>query len=382
MNQVLYDYFYIFNNILGNDKKMGGKTLYLWNTQYHGVPKTIEDVRNTFNALEGVADNRNDDFKSFASELKTHIQTLENKVDLEVVAAFEGLELRAAQNKEALFQVDLPNHAWLEAMRMVVDVASRFHLVVYEDQNTGMAFLPPTGQVLPESHTELWQGMLEELANPNFPQTKPQFKKYLKPKFDALMQKHGFKIAPEPLMSSPIFMRESALGVQYISPPYEDIEGGGGRFDLNVYIYICNDLVSSIYDKFSFMESKPILSLNTSNLDRTKRTTVASHKAVQAELARAEELIFAPILDVAQDLESLDRLLNGSPNECLPDRAYNKYFYAPQRLIIAKLVGNPHFEELVNEFESYPGFGGNEKARATEWPKLVQYLREEVQPII
>ena len=61
-------------------------------------------------------------------------------------------------------------------------------------------------------------------------------------------------------------------------------------------------------------------------------------------------------------------------------------FYIPHCLIVTRLAGNPHFEELVTKFEelSFAGgaWGANSTAKATELPKLVKYLREEVKPLV
>ena len=55
----------------------------------------------------------------------------------------------------------------------------------------------------------------------------------------------------------------------------------------------------------------------------------------------------------------------------------------PQCLIVARLAGNPHFEELVVKLgERAQGRLANAEVWETEWPKLVEYLRNEVKPIV
>lgn len=56
--------------------------------------------------------------------------------------------------------------------------------------------------------------------------------------------------------------------------------------------------------------------------------------------------------------------------------------YAPRCLILARLANNPHFEELAVNLAAPRAPGANQAALITEWPKLVKYLREEVQPIV
>ena len=63
-----------------------------------------------------------------------------------------------------------------------------------------------------------------------------------------------------------------------------------------------------------------------------------------------------------------------------PDRFRGMGFYCPQQLIVARLANNPEYEKLRTFFEAKKSFGANDKARATEWPKLVQYLEEAINP--
>ncbi len=57
-------------------------------------------------------------------------------------------------------------------------------------------------------------------------------------------------------------------------------------------------------------------------------------------------------------------------------------FHAPQCLIVSRLANNSNFEHLKTYFEAFSHLGANEQARAVEWPKLVQYLQEEVKPLV
>jgi hypothetical protein len=56
--------------------------------------------------------------------------------------------------------------------------------------------------------------------------------------------------------------------------------------------------------------------------------------------------------------------------------------YTPRCLIVARLANNPHFEELAVTLANPRSPGANYDALPTEWPKLVKYLREEVQPLV
>ena len=361
---------------------MSSKSLYLWNTRYHGVPETIEQVRETFVRLsEGVEDESNIGFVLFAQRIQQYVEWHEKQLDPEIIAAFQGIGMRAVKHKAALLQVFLPSYAWLEAMRIVVESACGFHLVVYDDERTGMAFIPLKGKVLPSEQEDDWLEILEELDNPTFPQTKAQFKKHLMPKLDEMMHRHGFQFGKAPFLTDPIgYFRDCAIGRQYLVLDESDM-GGGGYFRVEISASIVNDAVLSIYNKFSFMERGYIFTISIDLFDRSTSSKVGDDQELRLLLRKIEAAAFAQLLDQMQDLQSLDRMLNGSVEERLPPKTYNRAFYAPQRLIIARLAGNPKFEELVTELEGYVSFAGNDDARASEWPKLLKYLREEVQPI-
>lgn len=76
----------------------------------------------------------------------------------------------------------------------------------------------------------------------------------------------------------------------------------------------------------------------------------------------------------------IDYLIANTKKIIHPDEFNNAGFYTPQRLIAARLANNPQYDRLLKFCEAYKSFGANDKARATEWPKLVKYLDEEINP--
>ena len=55
-------------------------------------------------------------------------------------------------------------------------------------------------------------------------------------------------------------------------------------------------------------------------------------------------------------------------------------FYIPHCVIISRLANNIKFEHLLEYLYALGDFGANQQASATEWPKLVKYLKENVNP--
>ena len=361
---------------------MGGKSIYLWNTRHYGVPKDMAELEQTYDRLrDGVADTRQEGFIKFATLFSQYLSSHQAELEDEIHRRYKQLIQQAQQHQHALIHLDLPDDEWLATLRIILTITPSCDLLVFE-RDLNMAFLPPYGKVLPESEASLWRDLNEDLDAPaDFPRTKAQFNKYIKPYIDTLMRKHGFKKNTMLLSDDSIdaYSRLVPLGKQYISGLCE--KGGGGSFVLELDAYVESPDVLSIYNLFDFSKfGQHTFSTSIERLDCRGPWRVEAKFEFDLALVTGERLLM-PLLDEMQTLKDLNRLLNGEASERLPDEAYQYQYYAPQRLIIARLVGSPNFEALVTEFEGYQSFAGNEWQRATEWPKLVKYLREEVEPL-
>jgi hypothetical protein len=73
-------------------------------------------------------------------------------------------------------------------------------------------------------------------------------------------------------------------------------------------------------------------------------------------------------------------LINGDTYPSIRDKIQHSA-QAPLCAILGRLADNPDFEGLVDKLDKITGWQINTPAKATEWPKLAQYLREEVQPL-
>lgn len=91
--------------------------------------------------------------------------------------------------------------------------------------------------------------------------------------------------------------------------------------------------------------------------------------------------------DTAQDIKGLDALVNGDIDERVRNSVHNMY-YMRYALIIARLANNPNFDELAVSLGTYGAGSGRAWGKfshahvAEAWPKLVQYLRDEVKPLV
>ena len=90
--------------------------------------------------------------------------------------------------------------------------------------------------------------------------------------------------------------------------------------------------------------------------------------------------------DAALDIKGIDALLNGDVDNNIRERTHRNSV-RPYALTVARLANNPNFDDLAI---SLGQFGVGEKfwsatqkiAPSIAWPKLVQYLRDEVKPLV
>ena len=90
--------------------------------------------------------------------------------------------------------------------------------------------------------------------------------------------------------------------------------------------------------------------------------------------------------DAITDIKGIDALLNGDADEAVKNEVAS-YLHTPYALIAARLAGNPNFEQLALDLGVYGldsgrtwgDFGYSEIA--VGWPKLVNYLREDIKPL-
>jgi hypothetical protein len=95
-------------------------------------------------------------------------------------------------------------------------------------------------------------------------------------------------------------------------------------------------------------------------------------------LAAIDEKVLT-LHDRVQTMSDMDALVNGILNEVL-----QKTYMPPHAVIIARLAGNPYFEELVETTNALPAmeWGVDKDIYQEEWPKLREYLRNEVKSIV
>jgi hypothetical protein len=101
----------------------------------------------------------------------------------------------------------------------------------------------------------------------------------------------------------------------------------------------------------------------------------------QQQLAFIEKTVFA-FFDMIKDIKGLDAVLNGNEmGGFFRDMYHRSTLNTPIALIVARLANNPQFEELAVKLATPKNMIDiNGKAYPTEYPKLVKYLCEGINP--
>jgi len=313
--------------------------------------------------------------------------------------------------------------AWQRPLRALVKAASKYSIII-ADEELVMAFLP-NEEVLPDERA--WRNLLWELgqedklitehAAKGLPQSVEDYASWLRVFLDVELGKYGFKRTEKPKSEGggdyfPMswYCREVEIGQQYINLEHRGELAHYGNY--TIFFMIC-PIISDIYQKFNFSTHTKRVFLgemrHVVDVSKYGSSSPLSIELTQEYISLIASAVIKPFLDTTRDIKGLDKLVNGflssqpesyielirdvnlkkalrkadAQNEYLtPERYKSMGFYYPQCLIIARLANNPQFDKLIRFFEAKKSFGANDQARATEWPKLVKYLQEEVKPLV
>jgi hypothetical protein len=355
--------------------------VYVWDPQPFGVePTTYEEVSETFKKIIGSVQNSpSQRILAFAKQLQDKIVEIDPEDEL-LKTNFGHYENEIKEHKKAVLSIELPTEYIIEVLRVLVQAAHEHRLVIFDD-HMGMIFLP-NGHILPESKAEIWKGALREVASTDFPRTKAAFKKWFHPLFENMLAKHGFNKKVKNEGGDIDYFKEVAVGTQMVGIDYQK---GREGFITPVGFAVISEDVLQIYKKTGFSQHTPnAFYYQVSDFTQRYDDEITDSDTALAQLLLMDDIIF-PLLNAALDIRGLDNIMNGDLNPRLREKMHRSFFI-PHCLIVARLAGNPNFDELVLKFESLSfergAWGANSAAKATELPKLVKYLKEEVKPLV
>lgn len=376
---------------------MSGHIIYLWDATNHGQPQSFDAAILTFQKLiTDIPEQPTSAMLAFAQRIQDLIR-FGSDIDEELRRLYGNFVDKVKKHPFALLAVELPSNGYIPVMRMIVETATALQLVAYDDQQ-GLVFLP-SGHILPESRAQIWLGALAYLdSNKDFPKSLAKFEAYVKPMLEDMMARHGFiktnvpkfpydRNAPESTQDKVlVYLKSIPVGECYVSLSYAKGRHGYG---IPASLHIKYDPVDTIYGNFGFINSfsystfhvQLLIDLLSEKEMPNKSFEMNNQQEVLYRLTLMEKTIF-PFFDTLHDLKSLDNLVNGNVNIRFKEAMQGRGVYTPRCLIVARLANNPHFEELAVTLANPRSPGANYDALPTEWPKLVKYLREEVQPLV
>lgn len=366
---------------------MSSQMLYLWDATDHGTPGNMFEVLKIFNQLVEKPERPGRAILAFAQRIQD-LARFHQVFDEEAGKLYKNLVEQVKQHENALHVLELPGSNDVSLLSILVETAKLFNLVIYDDQRV-LAFLP-TGAVLPESKTDVGlDAPAPAEKDESFPKTLAEFEAYVDPIIEVMMARHGFKKGHISGWNKPDYIRNVSYGVQVFSVGYQQTKYG--NFMIAASLNIRMDLIEQIHDNFKFHkrstpETFDIQFLN--DLLERKDTPGKSFefrdrdKRVVLEFLDIMERTIFPLFDAAQDVKGLDNLVNGNVSERFKWIIQGRGIYSPRCLILARLANNPLFDELAVTLATPRSPMINKKALVTEWPKLVEYLREEVKPLV
>ena len=391
---------------------MNRHDIYIWEASAADLSKDFNELLESGGDYAEIEQSPSANLLAFADALQQHQKTVDYGDGFFKQAAYV-----VKQATTQSIMIEIPEYEWQRPLRDIVQLALDYNLIV-ADEEIAMAFLP-TGKIRPYGAEDEWSALLGELAEADevrlayeetkLPTTVKAYATWVRDLLDKNLGQYGFKKVRAYKHSTngtfhSIYCREVDTGQQYLDFTHV---GQSPYFSTGTTFYMFCPMVKDIYNLFDFYKNinEVFRAALGSFTDITGYTSSPlSEDLAQRHINDVINYIIKPIFDKTTDIKGLDNFVNGwlskqplsytdtlkgSPPKpkpqsertfLTPDRFRGMGFYCPQQLIVARLANNPEYEKLRTFFEAKKSFGANDEARATEWPKLVQYLEEEINP--
>lgn len=387
---------------------MSGHIIYLWDAFNYGQPSSFEQAVITFQTLDKLAESPSSAMLAFAQRMQNIARwDLATSPALKNNQEFNDCFFNCVENtfkhNKALMLFHIPESNNVEIMQLIVKTANSLQLVALDDCY-GMVFLP-SGKIFPTEKAKLWQETLDFLkAEKELPQDIDAFVKWITPYVDQILSKNGFNRSHEITVEEGlelekggnVYTRDIGIGYQHIGFVYiKNIREENGAYEIHISIDTEVPKINKIYGKFNFLNAfMDTFSISGADLvndgefpaghskkyrNRIGFSAMYDKKAIFERLAFYEKLLF-PFADTITDLQGLDDFVNGELNQNFREQRYLDGVRTPYSIILARLSNNPHFEALTTQLSNPKVLGANREVYSTEWPKLVKYLREDINP--
>ncbi len=375
----------------------------MWDAEGKAVSHNFFELLNEAERLHEMKGHATTSLLAFAQDLgryqEAHIDDYDS--DDDCYDFIGGVSRRILSINAAALAVELPNN-WEEIFRVLVEIARTHNIVLITEELT-FALLP-NRQMIPAKAAQAWDNLVAKLdrevshiAEQGLLRSLKQYQQLAEPIYDKLLGDYGFQRVDNirgisrPNLPNATYAREVATGKQILNMAH-----GGTRpnFWSMVSFAMISSAVDNIYHKFEFYKHIP--TIFDGYLRFLTDITSYSQQSFSVTLAEAYTALMMkhilPIFDKAQDIKGLDEVMNGVFYKNIEEHRPESYmeaggyfpntFNAIHCIIVSRLANNPNFDQLIKYFERDNRFGANQQAYAMEWPKLVQYLREEVKPLV
>ncbi|RZU44992.1 hypothetical protein EV700_1799 [Fluviicoccus keumensis] len=356
----------------------------IWDPAVLGQPKSFAKILDTARDHDESEGQPTPLLLEFARQVQAHAVANPDEFPnyLDFVDWVQGREL-------AILSLEVTYRGDYESMVVfLVETASHLGLVVLLE-DWMMAWLPG-GQVLPKTKAGDWDE-LKRLVNtddPEQPRTLKKFRSLVEPTLLPLLAREGFKLDETRCKPDDMYLIysrevEGVSEKQSIGLSYGDLRG---CFFTRLSVEIFSEKVWSIYQEFDF--SKISERVFHANVDAFFASSTEWYKGMSIkekilEQKRQLEEGILPVVNMAKKIQGLDYLMN-APDTRL-GKKLRSFFYLPHCAIVAWLAGNPRFDELVVELDAAKLMGGGANRMPMmqgEFQKLVQYLNDEVEPLV
>ncbi len=364
----------------------------IWDADVYGAPKNfVEGLEMAFTLSEqAISSPVSHKLLAFAADIEKYIQT--NSVPPKILRHLKYLKADIKGMETAAFCVELPRDYWHSIVKILLTIALEHHLVLV-DEEIALVLLPD-GSISPERSAEYWQPILAGADyQQGFPQTHTELHQLLIARADELLGLNRFRINRNTINENGeeldiSYIRQTAFGHQEIS--LSCFGGGDGEFELSVHLWLIPlesyikpiMIVSELTSYVKYYESGIILNIPIILIKKSV-VIINSWEGFEQLFFILEESVLK-WANAAQDLKGMDALLNGNVDEKICQYVHH-HKYMPYALIIARLANNPNFEQLTINLapEKNKNFWfANPVPYTIAWPKLVQYLRDEVKPLV
>lgn len=323
--------------------------------------------------------------KNFLRQLQKYASESDRDNYADLYGSIYSIHEKMGWMIKAAFDLSLPDMEWEPLMVEAVAIAKKNGLMVFDEQ-LAMAFLPD-GNILPNHRIKVW-GVLKKTGKKSWVKNVADF--------TALGETHiidklsGFGFSRSSILSGYAvgceniqdYTRKTTVGVQYCRFRFD--KGRDGYF-VSLQIGLRSSIVSNLCELLGFRSFENVVfNINVARILGGEGFDDYPMIEGYSELERVLNtyISFAmKILDASMDWQGLNLVVNIDDSYGIK-KSLQSDFYAPHCLVIARLAGSDQFEELTVRLKVADAGINTAMVNGPQWDALVNYLRNEVKPLV